>query len=223
MKAFILAAGKGERLRPLTLKTPKPLVKVKDKPLLQWHLEALRAAGISDIVINVSWLRNQIIDFVAQDQFADLSISISDEEDEPLETGGGMLKALPLLGEMPFLVVNADVFTDFNYKYLPQLNAEDLAHLVLVNNPDHNPKGDFSIRNGRLSEQQAQKLTYSGIGLYSPKLFELADLDGKFSVVPLIKQAIKLNKASAKQHTGIWNDIGSPERLAVLNGSTLNK
>lgn len=217
MKAFILAAGKGERLRPLTLKTPKPLVKVKGKPLLQWHLEALKSAGITDIVINVSWLRDQIIDFVAQHQFQDLNIQISNEGDEPLETGGGILKALPLLGKEPFWVINADTFTDIKPEKFTLPINNDLVHLLLVDNPEHNLKGDFSIVDGRLSEQQAQKLTYSGIGVYSPKLFELADLNGKFSVVPLIKQAIKLNKASAKHHTGLWNDVGSPERLAILN------
>ena len=217
MKAFILAAGKGERLRPLTLTTPKPLVKVKGKPLLQWHLEALKAAGIKDIVINVSWLREQITDFVKQDQFADLNIALSDEADEPLETGGGMQKALPLLGSDPFLVVNADVFTDIDLGKIPALDGDDLVRLVLVNNPEHNPNGDFSIEHSRLTEKQANTLTYSGIGIYSPKLFELQDLDGKFSVVPLIKQAIAQNQATATHHKSLWNDVGSPERLAALN------
>ncbi len=215
MKAFILAAGKGERLRPLTLRTPKPLVEVQGKPLLQWHLEALRRAGFTDIVINVSWLRNQIIDFVAQDQFSDLNIQISDEGDTPLETGGGMLKALPLLGEEPFLVVNADVFTDMDYAQVKGLQEEDLVHLMLVNNPEHNPNGDFGIDQGRLIEPK--QFTYSGIGIYHPKLFCDPSLSGIFSVVPLIKRAIKQNQASAQHHKGHWNDVGSPERLALLN------
>ncbi len=217
MKALILAAGKGERLRPLTLTTPKPLVKVKGKPLLQWHIDALRNAGFKDIVINVSWLREQIIEFTVQEQFADLNISISDEGDEPLETGGGMNKALPLLGDEPFLVVNADVYTDIDFKKIPPLNKNDLVHLVLVNNPEHNPNGDFSIEAGRLSEKEDAHYTYSGIGIFSPKLFGSDEHTGIFSVVPLIKQAIQSKQASAQHHKGSWNDVGSPERLAKLN------
>lgn len=215
MKAFILAAGKGERLRPLTLKTPKPLVKVQGKPLIQWHIEALRKAGIQDIVINVSWLRQQIIDFVSQAPFNDLNIQISDEGDAPLETGGGMKNALPILGTKPFLVVNADVFTDMSYTNVKPLQDDDLVNLVLVNNPDHNPEGDFAIEKDRLNINK--QLTYSGIGIYHPQLFNDRALTGKFSVVPLIQQAIKNGKASAQHHPGKWNDVGSPERLAALN------
>lgn len=215
MKALILAAGKGERLRPLTLKMPKPLVKVQSKPLIQWHIEALKKAGIQDIVINVSWLRQQIIDFVAQQQFKDLSIQISDEGDAPLETGGGILKALTLLGTDPFLVVNADVFTDMDYTQIKPLEDDNLIHLVLVNNPSHNPSGDFGLQQGRLINNK--QLTYSGIGIYHPQLFTDPTLRGKFSVVPLIKQAIKAGKATAQHHSSQWNDVGSPERLADLN------
>lgn len=217
MRALILAAGKGERLRPLTLTTPKPLVSVQGKPLLQWHIEALRNAGITDIVINVSWLRQQIIDYVAQDQFSDLNIQISDEGDEPLETGGGMLNALHLLGDEPFMVVNADVFTNLDYAQIKPLQGIDSVHLVLINNPEHNPKGDFGIHQGRLIDDK--QLTYSGIGIYHPKLFSDPTLSGKFSVVPLIKSAIKQGLASAQHHAGKWNDVGSPERLADLNAS----
>ena len=149
--------------------------------------------------------------------FADLNIAISDEGDTPLETGGGMKHALPLLGDEPFLVVNADVFTDIDFKNMPPLNENDLVHLVLVNNPEHNPKGDFAIDAGRLKDNSASKLTYSGIGIYSPKLFVSENYTGKFSVVPLIKQAIQNNQVSAQHHTGDWNDVGSPERLSELN------
>ncbi len=215
MKAFILAAGKGERLRPLTLTTPKPLLCVQGKPLLQWHLESLRSAGISDVVINVSWLREQIIDFVQQAEFADMKIQISDEGDRPLETGGGILKALPLLNDDPFLVINADVFTSIDFNHIDKLSKHDLVHLVLVDNPAHNPTGDFSVINGRLDNEP--QLTYSGIGLFSPQLFKGITNTQPFSVVPLIREAISNNCASAVYYNGIWNDVGTEARLQQLN------
>ncbi|KAA3638804.1 MAG: nucleotidyltransferase family protein [Proteobacteria bacterium] len=222
MKAFILAAGRGQRLQPLTNHTPKPLVEVHGKPLLLHHLLALKKAGFRDIVINVSWLGEQIIDFLKSQTPSGLHITISDERNQALETGGGMLKALKYLGESPFLSINADVFTDIDYSLLkkPSLN-NDLLRLVLVPNPEHNRAGDFSIVQNRLCQATAnqQTYTYSGIGIYSPVLYHSVQhrRNEPFSVVPLIHQAIKNKQAGGYIYTGHWTDVGTIERFAELN------
>ena len=224
-QAMILAAGRGERLRPITDHTPKPLVSVHGKPLIWHHLLALQAAGFTHTVINVCHLKQQIIDFIDSHPLADMSVATSDEGDVALETGGGMLKALPLLHHRPFLAVNGDLFTDFDFANIQDLSAGVLAHLVLVPNPNHNPNGDFSVSGQYLIDANASQTTYtySGIGLFHPKLFQQGlELGHRFSVVPLIKAAIKQQAVTCEIHTGLWNDVGTPERLKQLNDDTIS-
>jgi MurNAc alpha-1-phosphate uridylyltransferase len=227
MKALIFAAGRGERLKPLTDHTPKPLLKVQGKPLIQYHIEALLKTGITDLVINVSWLKDQIIDFInqlcEQPEFSALRVQFSVEADYPLETGGGMLKALPLLGDEPFVVVNADVYTDFDFSHLGELSAEQQVKLVLVDNPEHNNEGDFAMAGQQLTLKTTQHphYTYAGIGLYHPKLLAAPlgqDVFPKaFRIVPYIKAAISKLQAGAILHSGQWHDVGTAERLDALN------
>ena len=214
--AMILAAGRGERMRPLTDHTPKPLLKVHDKPLIVWHIERLKKAGITELVINHAHLGEQIEQTLSDGSSLGVSISYS-PEDTALETGGGIARALPLLGEQPFLVVNGDVWTDINYSELA-LSEDDLAHLVLVNNPSHNPNGDFALNNDRVTSDGANKLTFSGVGLYQPSLF-VAQPEERFPLAPLLREAMSLNKVSGFHHRGVWMDIGTPERLAEINAS----
>ncbi len=225
MQVLILAAGKGERMRPLTLVKPKPLLEVFGTSLIEHHIINLQQAGFKDIVINISWLAQQIMTKLGNGSQYGVKIRYSFEGDEPLETGGGMLKALALLEEEPFLVVNGDIFTDFEFSRI-QYSADILAHLVLVNNPEHNPKGDFTLlQNKRLSTQTSeqasepaskQKLTYSGIGIYHPKLLQDAK-PGKFSIVPFLKRAMDKNLVTGQHHKGNWDDIGTIQRLTQIN------
>lgn len=215
MYAMILAAGKGERMMPLSLATPKPLLQAAGKPLLQYHIEALAAAAVSDIVINTGRLGDQIESRFGRGECFGVTIHYSHEGEEPLGTGGGIRQALPLLGDRPFILVNGDVWTDFNYSDLPDRIA-GLAHLVLVDNPVHNPDGDFALSSGQLALTGLPMLTYSGIGVYKPALFTSAG-QGLFSLVPALKQAIHNNLVSGQRHTGRWFDIGTPERLVQLN------
>lgn len=219
MKVMILAAGRGARLKPLTNHTPKPLVMVKGKPLLGHLITNLSSAEFKDFVINVSWLKQQIIDYATAKAVNGIHIQISDEGETALETGGGMLKALPLLSYQPFLAVNADIYTDFDFNSLQALNPESWVHLVLVQNPQHNIAGDFAYDQGRLTLKQVDQpsYTYSGIGLFHPRLFNNIITNEPFSVVPLIKMAIANNKATAQLHLGKWSDVGSKERLDELN------
>jgi len=214
--AMILAAGRGERMRPLTDHTPKPLLKVHDKPLIVWHIERLKKAGITQLVINHAHLGEQIEQTLGDGSSLGVSISYS-PEGTALETGGGIARALPLLGEQPFLVVNGDVWTDINYSELA-LSEDDLAHLVLVNNPSHNPNGDFALNNDRVTSDGANKLTFSGVGLYQPSLF-VAPPGERFPLAPLLREAMSLSKVSGFYHRGVWMDIGTPERLAEINAS----
>ncbi|MEZ5472231.1 MAG: nucleotidyltransferase family protein [Marinicella sp.] len=219
MKAIILAAGRGERLRPLTEHIPKPLAEVQGRPLLGWHLKHLLQAGFKDVVINVCWLKESIKNFVNQHAPATLNIKISDEGNQALETGGGIKKALPLLGEKPFLAISADVFTDFNFNQFSPLSKNIWVHLVLVENPSHNPSGDFAIEKNKLTLKQAGKksYTYSGIGIFHPDLFTDQNLGTTFKIAPLIKQAIISGQATAQIHHGMWSDVGTLERLDELN------
>ena len=214
--AMILAAGRGERMRPLTDHTPKPLLTVHDKPLIVWHIERLKKAGITQLVINHAHLGEQIEQALGDGSSLGVSITYS-PEDTALETGGGIARALPLLGEQPFLVVNGDVWTDIDYSAL-SLDEDDLAHLVLVNNPSHNPKGDFVLNDGRVAAEGADKLTFSGIGLYQPRLFA-GQSEERFPLAPLLRNAMSQNKVSGLHHQGIWTDVGTPERLAEINAS----
>jgi len=221
MKAMILAAGRGERLRPLTDHTPKPLVRVRGKPLLQHHLERLQAAGFTDLVINVCWLKQQIMTFIDTHQslHPELNITVVDEGRQALETGGGMLNALPILGEKPFLAVNADVFTDVSFNRFGPLSDGALAHLMLVPNPEHNSGGDFGLQSGWLNNKQPGQPThtYSGIGVFHPQLLAQQTAGTAFSVTPLIRQAADQQRITAELFTGDWNDVGTHERLGELN------
>ena len=217
MKAMILAAGRGERMRPLTLERPKPLLEIGGVPLIVHHLGALVAAGFSEVVVNLSWLGDQIRGRLGDGTQYGLRIQYSEEGPEPLETGGGILHALPLLGSQPFLVVNGDIWTDYPYAQLRhRLAASDLAHLVLVPNPPQHPRGDFECRDGRLVDGDQERLTFAGIGVYRPEL--LAGCTQRiFGLAPLLRSAARANEASAEVHHGVWNDVGTPERLATLD------
>ncbi|WP_207887548.1 N-acetylmuramate alpha-1-phosphate uridylyltransferase MurU [Pseudomonas sp. 30_B] len=215
MKAMILAAGKGERLRPLTLHTPKPLVRAGGVPLIEYQLRALRRAGFEQLVINHAWLGQQIEDYLGDGARFDVDIRYS-PEGEPLETGGGIFKALPLLGDDAFVIANGDIWTDFDYASLHGALAEgDLAHLVLVDNPGHHSRGDFCLRAGRVSDYREGEpsLTYSGIAVLHPALFEGCE-PGAFKLAPLLRRAMEAGRVSGVQHAGRWVDVGTHERLA---------
>ncbi|RRW67122.1 nucleotidyltransferase family protein [Pseudomonas fluorescens] len=213
MKAMILAAGKGERMRPLTLTTPKPLVRAAGVPLIEYHLRALAAAGFTEIVINHAWLGQQIEDHLGDGSRFGLSIQYS-PEGEPLETGGGIFRALSLLGDDAFLVVNGDIWTDYDFSVLHQ-PINGLAHLVLADNPPHHPKGDFTLIDGKVQdgEPDAQTLTYSGIGVLHPQLFDGCS-DGAFKLAPLLRNAMAKGEVTGERLKGHWVDVGTYERLA---------
>ncbi|WP_447956150.1 N-acetylmuramate alpha-1-phosphate uridylyltransferase MurU [Vreelandella sp. EE7] len=211
MKAMILAAGLGTRMRPLTDTCPKPLLPVGGKALIEHHLEHLRLAGIDEVVINVSYRADQIIEALGDGERFGLSIRYS-VEPTPLETGGGIFNALPLLGEAPFLLVNGDVWCD--WLPTPTLAPGKLAHLVLVDNPPQHPEGDFAIIEG-LARMATPALTYSGIGVLHPALFENCSA-GAFALAPLFKAAIAKGLVSAEHFAGHWVDVGTPARLGVL-------
>ncbi len=213
--ALIFAAGKGDRMRPLTDHTPKPLLKVADKPLIVWHLEKLRAIGVRNVVINTSHLSEQFPATLGDGSRWELVIHYRYEGTEPLETGGGMLNALPLLGHAPFLVVNGDIWCDLDFSTLPQ-EPDALAHLIVTNNPSHNPDGDFVLRDGRLFDEPAPRSTFAGIGVYRPEL--LAALEpGKYSIVPTLRKAMRAGQVSGALFQGAWWDVGTPQRLAQLD------
>ena len=216
MKAMILAAGRGERMRPLTDHTPKPLLLVAGKPIIEHTIEQLVAAGFTELVINHAHLGAQIEAKLGNGQQLGVIIHYSPEGEQGLETAGGIINALPLLGKDVFLVVNGDIATDFDFTTLKNIPV-DLAHLVLVPNPAHHPDGDFGINNaGLVDEQATEQLTFSGIGLYSPKLFHGLEA-GSRKLGPLLRQAIAKQRVSGQTHTGFWLDIGTPERLQELN------
>lgn len=213
MKAMILAAGKGERMRPLTLTTPKPLVRAAGVPLIEYHLRALAAAGFNEIVINHAWLGQQIEDHLGDGSRFGLSIQYS-PEGEPLETGGGIFRALSLLDDDAFLVVNGDIWTDYDFSVLHQ-PINGLAHLVLADNPPHHPKGDFTLIDGKVQdgEPDAQTLTYSGIAVLHPQLFDGCS-DGAFKLAPLLRNAMAKGEVTGERLKGHWVDVGTYERLA---------
>jgi MurNAc alpha-1-phosphate uridylyltransferase len=214
---MVLAAGRGERMRPLTLERPKPLLEVGGLPLIVHHLHALAMAGFRDVVVNLSWLGAQIRSALGDGSRFNVRLAYSDEGPEPLETGGGIFRALPLLGPAPFLVLNGDVWTDYPYAKLREsLRPADLAHLVLVPNPAHNPNGDFVLRTGRIVEEPGDRLTFSGVGVYRPELFE-GCADGIFKLAPRLRRAARSGRVSGEVHDGEWLDIGTPERLAELD------
>jgi MurNAc alpha-1-phosphate uridylyltransferase len=217
---MILAAGRGERMRPLTDTTPKPLLRIGGQTLIEHHIHALVRAGITELVINHAHLGEQIAHALGDGSAYGVAIQYSPEGEAALETGGGIFKALPLLGEAPFLVVNADIWTDFDYAGLPQ-DIDALAHLVMVDNPPQHPGGDFSLSEGRLSRQGPAMLTYSGMGIYRPELF--ADCTpGAFPLAPLLRAAMDEGRVTGEHFTGSWFDIGTPERLADVNEVVIN-
>jgi len=217
MKAMILAAGRGERMRPLTDGTPKPLLKVAGKRLIEYHLENLVRAGVQEVIINHAWLGEQIPACLGNGQQYGLAIHYSDEGNNALETAGGIINALPLLGSEPFILINGDIWTDYEFSSLlahPHTNS--LMHLVLVANPAHNPKGDFDIdEKGRLIDHAAH--TYSGIGLYSAKIFTKLKAGAPvLPLAPVIRTTIGEQNATGEVYRGTWTDVGTPERLTSL-------
>ncbi|HEY9190550.1 MAG TPA: nucleotidyltransferase family protein [Sulfurovum sp.] len=221
MKAMILAAGLGTRMRPLTDKTPKPLLNVGGIPLIVWHIERLAHDGFTDIVINIAHLGYQIPEALGDGSEWGVHITYSDEQEEGgLESAGGIVKALPLLGEETFLVVNGDIWTDYDFQENRKLAEGILAHLILVPNPEHNPEGDFALNGQRVVD--AKQYTFSGIGYYSPKLFEAVPY-GKSALAPLLRAAMKEGKVTGELYEGEWLDIGTPERLELLNAQLMNR
>ncbi len=235
MKAMILAAGRGERMRPLTDQLPKPLLSVGGRPLIEWHLLALARAGLREIVINHAWLGSKIVAALGDGARLGVSIRYSDEGDTALETGGGIFKALPWLGPGPFVVVNADVWTDFDYARRPELDDDALAALVLVPNPPQHPAGDFALAPratavmstatglGQSADVVADptatpRHTFSGIGVYRPAFFA-GCTPGRFPMLPLFRAAAAAGRLRACLYRGQWSDIGTPQRLRELDAS----
>lgn len=219
MKAMILAAGRGERMRPLTDHTPKPLLQVAGKALIEYSLENLAKAGFNQIVVNVAYLGQQIKTYCGDGSRWQVSIQYVDEGEEALETAGGIANALPLLGDRPFIVVNADILFDYPLASLREKTI-DLAHLVLIDNPPHHPHGDFYLaENGLLSETGEPKLTFSGIGIYHPSLFAGVRAGQALKLRPVLNQAMPKGRVSGEYFNGSWLDIGTPQRLQDVSAS----
>lgn len=216
MIAMVLAAGRGERMRPLTDHTPKPLLQAGRHRLIEYHLQALVHAGVEQVVINHAHLGDQIEAFLGDGSRYGTRIFYS-AEGRALETGGGIRHALPLLGDGTFVVVNGDIWTDFDFSRLNNLpDSDDLAHLVLVDNPPHHPGGDFALTDGRVQAEGADRLTFSGIGAYRASLFR-DRAEGAFPLAPLLREAMDAGRVSGEHHRGRWLDIGTPQRLADLD------
>ena len=215
MIAMVLAAGRGERLRPLTESTPKALVEVRGRSLLERHLDKLRSAGTETVVINLGWLGEKIAEKIGSGRAYGLNVIYSPEGDNILETGGGIHRALPLLGSEPFLVVNADVYTDMP---LPPatLADEDMGHLVLVPRPPHRQKGDFDLQNGRIACSSSAAHTFAGVAVYRPEFFAECE-PGRFPLAPMLRAAARAGQLAGSLYEGLWEDVGTPERLAQLN------
>lgn len=245
MRALIFAAGLGERMRPLTDSTPKPLLPVGGRPLIAWHLQKLAAIGVRNVVINTSWLAPQFQETLGDGRDFGLHLEFLYEGTTPLETGGGMWQALPFLGperisEAPFIAINGDIWTDYDFARLPQSPTGD-AHLVMADNPDHNPRGDFTLlRSGQIlssppypeeiaeTGDPGQRLTFAGIGVYRPSLFDdwrriigntpgLLEKRPRFKLAPLLRAAMDRGGATGEHHSGRWTDVGTPERLQALD------
>lgn len=215
--AMLLAAGRGERMRPLTDTLPKPLAEVAGKPLIQYHVERFAAVGIERIVINLAWLGSRIRETLGNGQRFGVAIHYSDEGPEALETGGGIFQALPLLGPGPFWAVSADLWTDFEFVDAERrLAASDLAHLVMVANPDFHPRGDFCLQDGRISESSGARLTYGNVALLRPELFA-GCRPGKYSVVPLLRAAMNAGRVSGELFAGDWHNVGTIAQLRALD------
>ncbi len=220
--AMILAAGRGERMRPLTDHTPKPLLAAGGKPLIVWHIENLARAGVTEVVINHAHLGQQIEDALGDGARFGVHIRYSPERPAALETAGGIAHALHLLGDAPFAVVNGDIWCDYDFARLPRHAAAlarggDLAHLVLANNPPHHPAGDFCLCGGRIQAAGGDRLTFSGIGLYKPEMFTHLDRNAAAPLAPLLREQIAQHRVSGEHHTGQWVDVGTPQRLEQLD------
>jgi MurNAc alpha-1-phosphate uridylyltransferase len=216
MRAMILAAGRGERLRPLTDTTPKPLLDVDGRSLIEHHLEKLAMAGFREVVINLAHLGDMIRDRLGNGSEWGLNIHYSLEPAGALDTGGGIEQALPLLGDSPFAVINGDVFSNYPLARLRAIKC-DHAHLVLVPNPAHNPDGDFVLQAGRIIPGAQQRYTFSGISVYHPRFFSPAP-GGRYSTVPMLRKAAALQQLTGEIYKGVWHDIGTLERLETLRG-----
>jgi len=214
MRAIILAAGRGERLRPLTDTLPKPLFDVGGTTLIERHLEKLAQAGFREIVINLAHLGDLIRDALGDGSNWNLNIHYSQEPEGALDSGGGIQQALPLLGETPFAVINGDVWTDYPLSRLRAIKC-DHAHLILVNNPEHNINGDFALQTGRIDQDGQPRFTFSGISVYHPRFFESSS-PGHFSVVPMLYTAAALKHVTGEIYRGAWHDVGTLERLETL-------
>ena len=223
MKAMILSAGRGERLRPLTDDTPKPLLKAGKYRLIEYLIKSLVDAGFSEIIINTAYLAEQFSKILGDGQQFGAKIVYSPEPQGGLETAGGIINALNLLGDEPFLIVNGDIWTDFPFGKLSDftLQANTLAHLGLVNNPEHNLQGDFSLSSGRIQQSEQSRHTYSGIGIYHPKLFSGFQIQ-RLALKPILLQAIEQQQISGQLYQGDWSDIGTVERLQQLNDQLTN-
>ncbi|TKI70829.1 nucleotidyltransferase family protein [Sulfurimonas crateris] len=220
MNAMILAAGRGERMRPLSDKTPKPLLKVHGKSLIVWHIERLASLGFSQIVINIDHLGDMIIKSLGDGSKWGVNLLYSDERQSgALESGGGIINALPLLDSEKFLVVNGDIWCDYEFETGYDL-GDDLAHLILVKNPGHNPSGDFALHKNRVSNDTKGRYTFSGIGYYSAKLFEGLE-NKKMPLAPILRETAENGRVSGSLYDGKWYDIGTPERLKEINAASL--
>lgn len=227
MKAMVLAAGEGRRMKPLTDVTPKPLLTVAGRPLIEHHIVGLRDAGVTEIVVNVSYLARQLVEFLGDGSRWGVDLMIS-EEASPLETAGGIVQALPCLGDQPFLLINGDIYTDFPFAALKRASlTAGGGYLILVPNPSHHSGGDFCLHGHRLGfikdassvvepAEPVHSLTYSGIGLYDPQLFA-AEAPGKKPLRPLLDRAVAGALLHGELYAGVWEDIGTPERLASIN------
>lgn len=215
MIAMILAAGRGERLRPLTDDIPKALVEVGGQSLLERHLVHLRAAGIADVVINLGWHGEQIVARIGSGSAYGVNVVYSDEGDNVLETGGGVFRALPMLGDKPFLVINSDVYSDIPVPAI-RLDADDLGYLVLVPKPEYCVHGDFDLVDGRLRDVAKPTLTIAGVAIYRPAFFDDCKA-GRFSLAPMMYAAAAGDRLRGSVHEGHWADIGTPERLAAVS------
>lgn len=216
MKALLFAAGRGERMRPLTDATPKPLLRVGGRMLIEHHLEKLAAAGIEEVVINTSHLAGQFPAALGDGARWGVHIRYSHEGSRPLETGGGMRHALPLLGDAPFIAVSADIVSDYDYARLPR-EPQGLAHLVMVPNPDFHPAGDFWLEGSRLNEEgRGQRLTFGNIGVYRPELVA-GEADRCFKLLPIYQRAMRAGQLSGERHDGFWRNLGTPAQLAELD------
>jgi N-acetyl-alpha-D-muramate 1-phosphate uridylyltransferase len=219
VKAMILAAGRGERMRPHTDVMPKPMIPVAGTPLIARHLHNLRAAGVTDIVINLGWLGDRIREAVGDGSSFGVGVRYSEEGWPALESGGGIFHALPLLGPAPFMVVNGDVWSDFPLAQLAQraraLARGTLAHLVLVPNPAHNPRGDFALAAGKLHNDEHDRHTFSGLSVHTPEFFH-GCTPGHFPLLPLWRRSAGLGHLGGEVYDGVWSDVGTPERLAAL-------